>query len=64
MGTVLICTEVPMLVFLLLGGALVDRWPRLPVMLLSDLVRGLAVDLMAALAFANLLQTPLQEADF
>ncbi len=56
MGTVLICSTVPMLVFLLLGGALVDRWPRLPVMMLSDLVRGLAVGLMAALAFVNLLQ--------
>ena len=43
MGTVLICSDVPMLVFALLGGALVDRWPRLPVMMLSDLLRGLAV---------------------
>jgi len=56
MGTVLICSDVPMLVLLLLGGALVDRWPRLPLMMLSDLVRGLAVGLMAGLAFANLLQ--------
>jgi hypothetical protein len=56
MGTVLICTDVPMLVFVLLGGALVDRWPRLPVMMLSDLVRGLAVSIVAALSFANLLQ--------
>ena len=56
MDTVLICSTVPMLVFLLLGGALVDRWPRLPVMLLSDLLRGLAVGLIAALAFVNLLQ--------
>jgi MFS family permease len=56
MGTVLICYTVPMLVFVLLGGALVDRWPRLPVMMISDLVRGLAVGLMATLAFDNLLQ--------
>jgi DHA3 family tetracycline resistance protein-like MFS transporter len=56
MGTVLIFFEVPMLIFVLLGGALVDRWPRLPVMMLSDLVRGLAVAIMAALSFANLLQ--------
>jgi len=56
MGTVLICSDVPMLVFLLLGGAMVDRWPRLPLMMISDLVRGLAVGLMAALAFVNLLQ--------
>ncbi len=56
MGTVLICSDVPMLVFLLLGGALVDRWPRLPLMMISDLVRGLAVGLMAVLAFVNALQ--------
>lgn len=56
MGTVLICTDVPMLALVLLGGALVDRWPRLPVMLISDLVRGLAVGLMAALALVNLLR--------
>jgi hypothetical protein len=56
MGTVLIFFEVPMLIFVLLGGALVDRWPRLPVMMLSDLLRGLAVGVMAALAYANLLQ--------
>ena len=56
MGTVLICSDVPMLVLLLLGGALVDRWPRLPLMMISDLVRGLAVGLMAALAFVNALQ--------
>ncbi|HVM73070.1 MAG TPA: MFS transporter [Anaerolineales bacterium] len=56
MGTVLIFFEVPMLIFALLGGALVDRWPRLPVMMLSDLLRGLTVGIMAALAYANLLQ--------
>ena len=56
MGTVLIFSEVPMLIFALLGGALVDRWPRLPVMMLSDLVRGVAVGTMAVLSFANLLQ--------
>jgi len=55
-GTVLIFSEVPMLIFALLGGALVDRWPRLPVMMLSDLVRGLAVGSMAVLSFTNLLQ--------
>jgi MFS family permease len=56
MGTVLICTTAPMLLFLLLGGALVDRLPRLPLMLISDIVRGAAVGLMAALAFADALQ--------
>jgi DHA3 family tetracycline resistance protein-like MFS transporter len=45
-----------MLLFLLLGGALVDRLPRLPLMLVSDLVRGTAVGLMAVLSFANALE--------
>jgi hypothetical protein len=56
MGTMLICTTAPMLILLLLGGVTVDRWPRLPLMLASDIVRGLAVGLMATLAFTNMLQ--------
>jgi MFS family permease len=56
MGTVLICSTVPMLVLLLLGGALVDRLPRLPLMLISDLGRGLVVGVMAVLAFSDALQ--------
>jgi MFS family permease len=56
MGTVLIFTTAPMLLFLLLGGALVDRLPRLPLMLISDIVRGAAVGLMAVLAFADALE--------
>lgn len=53
MGTVLILTIAPMLVFLLLGGVLVDRLPRLRLMLISDLVRGVVVSLTAWLAFAD-----------
>jgi MFS family permease len=56
MGAVLIFTTAPMLLFLLLGGALVDRLPRLPLMLISDIVRGAAVGLMAALSFADALE--------
>ncbi|MBA3946337.1 MAG: MFS transporter [Herpetosiphonaceae bacterium] len=51
-----IFTFVPNLVFLLLGGVAVDRFPRLRVMLLSDLARGLLVGGIAALAFVGRLE--------
>ena len=44
MGAVLICSLVPMLLFLLIGGVAVDRLPRVRVMLASDLARGAIVD--------------------
>ena len=53
MGMVLLLTIAPMLLFLLLGGVLVDRFPRLGLMLFSDWVRGLVLGGMAALAFAG-----------
>jgi MFS family permease len=55
MGTVLIARGVPMLIFSLLGGALVDRLPRLRLMLISDVARGAVVGLMALLAFGGAL---------
>jgi MFS family permease len=51
MGLVLICATMPMLLFLLLGGVVVDRLPRVRLMLASDLLRGLVVSLIALLAF-------------
>ncbi|HEX7587464.1 MAG TPA: MFS transporter, partial [Anaerolineae bacterium] len=56
MGTVLIFSFLPMLLFLLVGGVAVDRLPRGRVMLLSDIVRGVLVLLVAVLAFANALE--------
>jgi MFS family permease len=53
MGTVFVLTILPMLIFLLIGGVLVDRFPRLGLMLVSDLTRGLVVGCMAALAFTH-----------
>src|SRR5262245_2068620 len=41
MGTVLICSMTPMLIFLLLGGVAVDRLPRLRLMIGSDVLRGI-----------------------
>lgn len=50
MGTVLIFSYSPMVIFLLIGGVTVDRLPRLRVMFLSDLASGLVVLVVAALA--------------
>jgi MFS family permease len=50
MGTVLIFSFSPMIIFLLIGGVAVDRLPRLRVMFASDLASGLAVLAVAALA--------------
>lgn len=51
MGVVLIFSMVPTLLFLLVGGVVVDRLPRLRLMLASDLLCGLVVGLIALLAF-------------
>lgn len=56
MGTVLAFTLTPMLIFLLIGGVLVDRLPRRRVMIASDLLSGAVVMCIAFLAFANLLE--------
>src|SRR5215469_15719810 len=55
MGTVLICERVPALVLLLLGGVIVDRVPRVQLMLLSDALRGLLVGVVALLALTHTL---------
>ncbi len=56
MGTVMIVSFVPMILFLLVGGVVVDRLHRLRVMVASDLLNGLIVSLVAALAYLNLLE--------
>ncbi len=56
MGTVHITSMVPMLVFMLFGGVLVDRLPRSWVMFTSDLLRGFLVAGVAVLAALNLLE--------
>jgi len=53
MGTVLVLTMAPMLVFLLFGGVLVDRLPRVRLMLISDVVRGAAISSAALLAYSG-----------
>jgi DHA3 family tetracycline resistance protein-like MFS transporter len=56
MGTVLIFSQVPMLIFLLIGGIVVDRLPRLRILFLSDLLSGLVVLSVALLSWLDLLQ--------
>jgi len=56
MGTVLVFSQIPMLVFLLIGGVVVDRLPRLRVMFVSDILSGLVITFVAVFSWLNLLQ--------
>jgi MFS family permease len=56
MGLVLVCSSVPMLVLLLLGGVFVDRFSRLHIMLSSDILRAGIVGLIAILAVSGQLE--------
>jgi MFS family permease len=56
MGTVLICSFIPMLLFLLVGGVAGDRLPRLRVMIASDLLRGGLVTVVTLLAATGTLE--------
>jgi MFS family permease len=50
MGTVLIFSSIPNVLFVLLGGVTVDRFSRTRIMLIADLLRGSIVTLLAVLA--------------
>lgn len=56
MGIVLICEQIPMLLCLLFGGVAVDRFPRVRLMLASDILRGGLIVLIASLAFLQWLE--------
>ncbi|HZO70959.1 MAG TPA: MFS transporter [Ktedonobacteraceae bacterium] len=56
MGGVLICSTIPMILCLLFGGVAVDRFPRVYLMLASDLLRGAVVVLVALLALLQRLE--------
>lgn len=56
MGTVLIFSSVPMLIFILVGGVAVDRFPRARVMFLSDIGRGATVGVITLLAVNHTLE--------
>jgi len=56
MGTIQALAFAPMLIFVLIGGVMVDRMPRLRVMLGADILSGLVILSVAALAFSGQLQ--------
>ena len=56
MGTVLVLSQIPLLIFLLIGGVVVDRFPRLRIMFMSDMLSGLVVTFIAVFSWLNLLQ--------
>ena len=56
MGIVLIFSQVPTLIFLLIGGIVVDRFPRLRIMFLSDILSGAVVIFIAVFAWLDLLE--------
>ena len=56
MGAVAVFSLVPMLLFLLVGGVVVDRLPRFRIMLAADLVNTFVVGLVAVLAMTDRLE--------
>ena len=56
MGTVLIFSQIPLLLFLLIGGVVVDRLPRVRIMFASDVLSGLVITFVAIFSWLNLLE--------
>ncbi len=56
MATVLVVTSIPLILFLLVGGVVVDRLPRFRVLFISDLVNGLVIGGVTLLAASNRLE--------
>jgi MFS family permease len=56
MGTVLILTQIPLLFFLLIGGIVVDRFPRIRIMFISDILSGLVVTFIAVFSWLDVLE--------
>src|SRR5215467_6133109 len=56
MGTVFVLSYAPMLILALIGGVTVDRFSRVWVMLIADLLRGFLLGMMSVLAFYDRLE--------
>lgn len=56
MGTVLVLSQIPMLLFLLVGGVVVDRLPRIRIMFIADILNGIVVLAITVFATLDLLQ--------
>ncbi len=55
MGTVMVLTSLPNLVFLLVGGVVVDRFPRFKLLFICDLLRGIVIGAAALIALTDTL---------
>jgi MFS family permease len=56
MGTVLVLSQIPLLLFILIGGIVVDRFPRIRIMFLSDLLSGMVVTFIAVFSWLGVLE--------
>ena len=56
MSTVLVVSSIPMLIFLLVGGVVVDRLPRFRVLFTADVLNGIVVGGVALLAATDRLE--------
>jgi MFS family permease len=56
MGTVLVFSQIPMLLFLLIGGVVVDRLPRIRVMFIADVISGLTITAVAIFSWLGILE--------
>ena len=56
MGTVLVVSSIPMLIFLLVGGVVVDRLPRFRVLFGSDVLNGIVVGVVSLLVATGRLE--------
>ncbi|MCA2001436.1 MAG: MFS transporter [Chloroflexi bacterium] len=56
MGTALVLSQIPLLIFILIGGIVVDRFPRVRIMFLSDLLSGTVVAFIAVFAWLDVLE--------
>jgi MFS family permease len=56
MGIVLVLSQIPLLLFLLIGGIVGDRFPRIRIMFISDVLSGLVVTFIAVFSWLDVLQ--------
>jgi MFS family permease len=56
MGTVMVMRQIPLLLFLLVGGVVVDRFPRIRIMFLSDILSGSVIAFIAIFTWLDVLQ--------
>jgi MFS family permease len=53
MGLVLVAQLLPTLALLVFGGAIADRWPKIPLLVSSDAIRAVVVGIIAVLVAAG-----------